>query len=156
VYEEDDGYAFHFYKEGIASDEKSVKMATFFHSVEATEEDIAPILFKVIPREGYEFDSLHLEMDLLQPTSALLLEGPGFDYQRNDYGSTIVLDFLELDLEPSETITLCFRLDLVAVNPMTPEQLLLDIALTMHENSILKIVKYSASITIQLAVPSIA
>jgi hypothetical protein len=156
VYEEDDGYAFHFYKEGIASDEKSVKMATFFHSIGAAEGDIAPVLFKVIPREGYKLDSLHLELNLLQPTSALMLEDPGFDYQRNDHDSTIVLDFPGLDLEPSETVMLYFWLDLAVVSPTTPEQLLLDIALTMHETSILKIVKYSAGITIQLAVPSIA
>jgi hypothetical protein len=156
VYEEEDGYAFYFYKDGGASDEKAVKMATIFHSVGVGDGNLAPVLFQVIPRDGYEIDSLHLELDMLQPASALLLEDPGFGYERTDYDSTVVLNFPELDSQPSETVTLNFQLDLAAIEPTIPEQLLLDIDLTMHEGSILKIVRYNASVTIQLEVPSIA
>lgn len=156
VYEEEDGYAFYFYKDGGAGDEKAVKMATIFHSMGTGDGNLAPVLFQIIPREGYEIDSLHLELDMLQPASALLLEEPGFGYERNDGDSTVVLDFPELDSQPSETVTLNFWLDLAAIEPTTPEQLLLDIDLTMHEDSILKIVRYNASVTIQLEVPSSA
>ena len=156
VYEEEDGYAFYFYKDGSAGDEKAVKMATIFHSMGTGDGNLASVLFQIIPREGYEIDSLYLELDMLQPASALLLEEPGFGYERNDGDSTVVLDFPELDSQPSETVTLNFWLDLAAIEPTTPEQLLLDIDLTMHEDSILKIVRYNASVTIQLEVPSIA
>ena len=156
VYAEKDGYAFPFYKDGTASDEKAVKMATVFHSLGTVEDNLAPILFQVIPRDGYQIDSLHLELRLLQPPSALLLEDPGFDYTRTDYDTVIILDFPYLDSRASETVNLNFWLDLSAVAPTTPEQLLLDIAFSMHEDSILKIVKYNTSVTIQLEVPYIA
>ncbi len=157
VYTERDGYVFPFYKDGTA-----VKVATVFHSVEPGDGNLAPILFQVIPRDGYRVDSLHLELRLLQPPSALLLENPEgdlsppYDYTRTDLDSSVVLDFPVLDSRASETITLNFWLDLSAIDPSTPEQLLLDIAFAMHEESILKIVRYNASITIQLEVPSIA
>ena len=162
VYTEKDGYAFPFYKDGNASNEKAVKVATIFHSVETGDGDLAPILFQVIPRDGYQVDSLHLELRLLQPPSALLLENPEgdssppYDYTRTDLDSSVVLDFPDLDSRASETISLDFWLDMTAIDPATPEQLLLDIAFTIHEGSILKIVRYSGSVTICLEIPSTA
>ena len=157
VYTEKDGYVFPFYKDGTA-----VKVASVFHSVEPGDGNLAPILFQVIPRDGYQVDSLHLELRPLQPSSALLLENPEgdssppYDYTRTDHDSSVVLDFPALESRASETVSLNFWLDLSAIDPATPEQLLLDIALTMHEDSILKIISYNASVTIQLEIPSTA
>lgn len=154
VFLEEDGFAFHFY-----SDSKAVKVGTAFHSVGDVEDNLAPILFQMIPHEGYQLDSLRLSIKLLQPASALLLENPEtgslppYDYTRTDFDNEIVLDFKNLDAQPSETVSLDLWLDMAAIDPATPEQLLLDISFTVHEDSILKIVKYNGSITIQLEVP---
>lgn len=156
VYIEEDGFAFHFYKDGTA-----VKVATAFHSVGAGDGNLAPVLFQMIPRDDYRVDSLRLAIRLLQPTSALLLENPEtdsslpYDYTRTDYDSEVILDFSGLDSQPSETINLDLWLDMAVIDPATPEQLLLDISFTIHEDSILKIVKYSGTITIQLEILSI-
>jgi len=149
VYTEKDGYAFLFYKDGVA-----VKMATVLHSVGPADGNLVPILFQVIPRDKYQVDSLHLELSPLQPASALVLadpEGgttPVYDYTRTDSGSTVILDFPDLGPQDPATITLNFWLDMSLLDPATPDKLLLDITFSMHEKSILKIVRYNAKIAI--------
>jgi hypothetical protein len=155
VYDMENGYEFYFYKDGTA-----VKVVTIFHNVEQGDGNLAPIIFQVLPKDRYEVDSLHLEFKMLQPTSALILENPEggtsipFIYTRSDYDSSVVLDFPNLASQGSETVTLNFWLDLLEIEPATPDKLILDITFTMHEESILKIVRYNANIAIQLDVPS--
>ena len=157
VYDVEDGYEFYFYKDGTA-----VKVATIFHNVEQGDGNLAPILFQILPRDKYEVDSLHLEFKMLQPPSALIFENADGDlslpfiYTRTDYDSSVVLDFPDLGSYSSETITLKFWLDLPGIDPVTPDKLILDITFSMHEQSILKIVRYNANGAIQLEVPFIA
>ena len=156
VYTEEDGYAFPFYKDGIA-----VKVATVFHSVGSVDGNLAPILFQVIPRDKYQIDSLHLEFSTLQPASALVLEDPeggpppSYNYTRTDSGSTVILDFPDLGSQDPATITLNFWLDMSVLDPATPDKLILDITFSLHEESILKIVRYNAKIAIQVTIPSV-
>jgi hypothetical protein len=156
VYDVKDGYEFHFYKDGTA-----VKVATIFHNVEQGDGDIAPIILKVLPRDKYKVDSLQLEFKMLEPPSALMFGNPEgdlslpFSYTRTDYDSSVVFDFPDLGSQGAETITLNFWLDLLEIDPATPDKLILDITYSIHEKSILKIVRYSAHGAIQLKVPSI-
>jgi hypothetical protein len=157
VYDVEDGYEFHFYKDGTA-----VKAATIFHNVEQGDGNLAPIIFQILPKDKYEVDSLHLEFKMLQPPSALIFENTEGDsslpfiYTRTDYDSSVVFDFPDLGSQGSETITLNLWLDLLEIDPVTPDKLILDITFSMHEESILKIVRYNANGAIQLEVPSIA
>ncbi len=151
VYVEEDGFAFPFYKDGTAT-----KAVTVFHSVGEEDSGLVPVLFQVIPKEGYRIDSLYLEINPLQPASALLLEETDYEYQRADSDSKVVLSFHDLDSQPSETITLDFQVDMSLLDASTPEELFLYIALTMHEDSVFKLVSYDADITINLVIPSAA
>jgi hypothetical protein len=157
VYTERDGFAFPFYKDGVA-----VTVATVYHRVSPEYNDIVPILFELIPRDKYRFDSLHLEFLDLMPALALMLENPedgsppAYNYSRSDSGSTVLLDFPGFDSADPATITINFWLDMSVLDPATPDKLTLDIAFTLHEDSILKIVKYSAKIAIQVDIPSAA
>ena len=156
VYTEEDGYAFPFYKDGVA-----VKVATVFHSVGPAVDNLVPILFQVIPRDKYRVDSLHLEFSTLQPASALVLEDPeggpppAYNYTRTDSDSTVTLDFPDMGSQGPATITLNFWLDMSVLDPATPDKLILDITFSLHEESILKIVRYNAKIAIQVAIPSV-
>ena len=156
VYTEEDGYAFLFYKDGVA-----VKMATVLHSVGPADGNLVPILFQVIPRDKYQVDSLHLEFSTLQPASALVLEDPeggpppAYKYTRTDSDSTVILEFPDLGSQDPATITLNFWLDMSVLDPATPDKLILDITFSLHEESILKIVRYNAKIAIQVAIPSV-
>ncbi len=156
VYDMENGYEFYFYKDGTA-----VKVATIFHNVEQGGGNLAPIIFQILPKDNYRVDSLHLEFKMLQPPSALLLENPEggpsipFSYTRTNYDSSVVLDFPDLGSQGSETITLNLWLDLLEIDPITPDKLILDITFSIHEESIFKIVRYNANAAIQLDVPSI-
>jgi len=156
VYDVKNGYEFYFYKDGT-----TVKVATIFHNIEQGSENLAPIIFQLLPKDKYKVDSLHLELKMLQPSSALILENPEggpsipFIYTRTNYDSSVVLDFPDLGSQGSGTITLHLWLDLLEIDPTVPDQLILDIAFSMHEESILKIVRYNANAAIQLDISSI-
>ncbi len=157
VYDVKNGYEFYFYKDGT-----TVKAATIFHNIEQGGGNLARIIFRILPKDNFEVDSLRLEFKMLQPPSALILENPEGDsslpfiYTRTDYDSSAVLYFPDLGPEGSETVTINFWLDLLEIDPSTPDKLMLDITFSMHEESILKIVRYNAQEAIQLDIPSIA
>jgi len=157
VYDIGNGYEFHFYKDGT-----TVKAATIFYNIDQRDGNLAHIMFQVSPKNNFKVGSLHLEFKMLQPPSALIFENPEgepsptFVYTRTDYDSSVVFYFPDLDSQDLETITLNFWLDLMEIDPITPDKLILDIIFPMYEGSILKIVGYNANIAIQLDIPSIA
>lgn len=157
VYDVNNGYEFYFYKDGA-----TVKVVTIFHNIEQGSGNLARIIFRILPKDNFEVDSLRLEFQMLQPPSALILENPEGDsslpfiYTRTDYDSSAVFYFPDLGPEGSETVTINFWLDLLEIDPSTPDKLWLDITFSMHEESILKIVRYNAQGALQLDIPSIA
>jgi len=150
VYIEDDGYAFHFYKDNTA-----VTVVTAFHRVGEVVDGQAPVLVEIIPHEGYKIDSLYLEISQLQPPQALTLVDSDYEFERTDYEKAVGFGFPGLGAEPSETLSLGFNLDVASLDAATPEKISLFISVTAHENSVFKLVKYSGSTTIQVEVPEL-
>ena len=136
-----EGYELSFYMYGNTDSEKKVKIATVFHDVIKSGEDLVHIIFKIIPEGGLKVDSLKLEFMTLQPTSALMLEDPysgqsnPFIYTRTDHPASVVLYFPDLDVQTSETITIDSWLDLSKMYTTNEERLLV-ISFSMHEDSI--------------------
>jgi hypothetical protein len=153
-----EGYELSFYMYGNADSEKKVKIATVFHDIKKSGEDLAHIIFKIIPEDNFKVDSLQLEFMMLQPTSALILENPEsgqsnpFIYTRTDHNTSVALDFPELDAETSETITIDSWLDLSEMDTITEDKLLF-ISFSIHEESVFKIVKYEANSVLNLDIP---
>jgi len=153
-----EGYELSFYMYGNADSEKKVKIATVFYNIQKSGEDLAHIIFKIIPEDSLKVDSLQLEFTMLQPTSALTLEDPDsgqsnpFIYTRTDHNTSVTLDFPKLDAETSETITIDSWLDLSEMDTITGDKLLVT-SFSMYEEGIFKIVKYEANSAINLAIP---
>jgi len=157
VYTERDGFAFPFYKDSS----NAVTVATVFHRVDQKQDGKLPVLFEVIPRRRYLLDTMHLELSPVIPPAAMLLENTGggapfpYEHRRTDTGSSVILDFPELDEYVPATISFTFWLDTAALDPTTPEKLTLDILFTTHEDSVFKLIKYSGKIAIQIAIPPV-
>lgn len=156
-----DGYELSFYMYGNAESEKKVKIATIFHDIKKGGNNLAHIILKIIPEDNLKIDSLHLEFMTLQPTSAFMLENPEggqsnpFIYTRTDHNTSVVLDFLKLNAEASETITINSWVDLSEIDTTTEDKLLVT-SFSIHEESVFKIVKYESSSAINLDIPSTA
>ena len=154
VYDVEDGYELYFYKDGM-----TVEVATIFHDIKQSSENLADIIFNILPKEKFKVDSLRLEFKMLQPASALMLDNPEssqslpFIYTRTDYDSSVALDFPDLASKTSETITINCWLNLLEIDPITKDNLILDISFSVHEESVLKIVKYGAHSAIELDIP---
>ncbi len=153
-----DGYELSFFMYGNTESEKKVNIATIFHDVKRISDNQAHIIFKLIPEDNFKVDTLHLEFMNFQPTSAFMLENPEsgqsnpFVYTRNDYNTSIVLDFPKLDTGVSESITLNSWLDLSEID--TIEDKLLVTIFSIHEESTFKIVNYESDSAINLKIPS--
>ncbi len=156
-----EGYELSFYMYGNADSERQVKIATIFHNVEKSGDNMAHIILKIIPEDHLKVDTLDLEFMMLQPTSALTLENPEsgqsitYSYTRTDNNSSVELDFPNLDAKTSETITIDFWLDLLEIDTTTEDNLLA-ISFSIYEESVFKIVKYSANSAIEVDIPFIA
>ena len=102
------GYELSFYMYGNSEAEKKVKIATIFHDIKKSSDNLAHIIFKIIPEDNLKVDSLHLEFMPLQPTSAFMLENPEngqsnpFIYTRTDHSASVVLVFPNLGLRLRE------------------------------------------------------
>lgn len=158
---EGEGYELSFYMYGNAESEKKVKIATIFHDIKESGDNLVHIIFEIIPEYNLEVDSLHLEFMNLQPTSAFMLENPEsgqsnpFIYTRADHNTSVVLDFPKLNAEASETITINSWLDLSEMDTTTEDKLLVT-TFSIHEESVFKIVKYESNSAINLDIPSTA
>jgi len=155
-----EGYELSFYMYGNADSERQVKIATLFHKVEKSGENLAHIVLKIIPEDCLKVDTLNLEFMMLQPTSALTLENPEdgqsipYSYTRTDNNSSVKFDFPNLDTKTSETITIDFWLDLLEID--TTEDKPLVTSFSIYEESVFNIVKYYANSAIEVDIPFIA
>ena len=162
VYDVRDGYEVYFYEYGNADVDAFLKVATVFYDIEQDSEDTAHITFKIAPKDKHKADSLHLEIKMLQPASALILENPEtgqsppFIYTRTDYDSYVALDFPDLDSKTSDTIIIDFWLNLLEIDPAAKDNLILGISFSIFEESVFKIIKYDARIAVNLYIPFIA
>lgn len=153
-----EGYELSFYMYGNEDSERKVKIGTTFHDVQKSGENLVHIIIKIIPEYGLKVDSLHLELNSLQPVSAFMLENPEsgqsdpYIYQRIDKNSSVVLNYPKLNTETSEIITINSWLDLSRMSAITEDRLLV-ISFSMHEESIFKMVNYEANSAINLAIP---
>jgi hypothetical protein len=149
-----EGYELSFYMCGNADSENKVKIATVFHDVEKSGENMAHIILKIIPEDHLKVDTLNLEFMMLQPTSALTLENPEdgqsipYVYTRTGNNSSVKFDFPNLDAGTSESITIDFWLDLLEID--TTEDKLLVTSFSIYEESVFKIVKYHANSAIEV------
>jgi len=156
---EGEGYELSFYMYGNADSERQVKIATLFHKVEKSGENLAHIVLKIIPEDYLKVDTLNLEFMMLQPTSALTLENPEdgqstpYSYTRTDNNSSVKFDFPNLDTKTSETITIDFWLDLLEID--TTEDKPLVTSFSIYEESVFNIVKYYANSAIDVDIPFI-
>ena len=111
------------------------------------------------PRDRFRVDQLHLEFQMLQPASALILENPetgqspSFVYTHTNYDSYIALDFNDLETNNSDQISLDFWVDLVKIDPVVEDNMILSISFSMFEESVFKIIKYDAVIAVNLYIP---
>lgn len=154
-----EGYELSFYMYGNADSERQVKIATLFHNVEKSGENLAHIILRIIPEDHLKVDTLNLEFMMLQPTSALTLENPEdgqfipYVYTRTDNNSSVEFGFPNLDAKTSETITIDFWLDLLELD--TTEDKLLVTSFSIYEESVFKMVKYYANSAIEVDIPFI-
>ena len=155
-----EGYELSFYMYGNTDSKNKVKIATVFHDVKKSGENLVHIIIKIIPEDHLKVDTLNLEFMMLQPTSALTLENPEsgqsitYSYTRTDNNSSVELDFPNLDAKTSETITIDFWLDLLEIDTTTEDKLLVT-SFSIYEESVFKIVKYYANSAIEVDIPFI-
>jgi hypothetical protein len=148
------GYELYFHK-----DRTDLVVATAFHNVAPRQGNLTPIIFIMSPHDGYQIDSLRLEFEMFQPTSALKFDNPEtgssipYDYTRTDYASWVVLDIPDLGAQGSENVSLIFWMDTPEIDPDFLEDLTLGIRFDMHEESLLKIATYSTDVAVNLDFP---
>ena len=145
---EGEGFSFHL-------DKDAVTVIDLYHIVGEPANGHSYLAIEVIPHKGYQIDTLHLQISGLIPPQALTIEEANFDYQRTDYDQAVSLRMADMDIEPSQRIKFTCDLDVAALDEATPEKANLFIGATTHEDSLLKIVQYSASATIQIAIPQL-
>lgn len=156
-----EGYELSFYMHGNAESDHQVKIATLFHNVEKSGENLAHIILRIIPEENLIIDTLNLEFMMLQPTSALTIENPdsgqstSYVYTRTDNDSSVEFDFPDLGTKASESITIDFWVDLLEINT-TSENNLLVTSFSAYEESVFKMVKFYANTAIEVNIPFIA
>jgi len=154
-----EGYELSFYMYGNSESEKKVKIATIFHDIKKSSDNLANIIFKIIPEDNLKVDSIHLEFMPLQPTSAFMLENPEngqsnpFVYTRTDHSASVVIDFPNLYAGTSETITINSWLDLSEID--ATEDIGLVTSFSIYEESIFKVVKYESISAINLDILTI-
>ena len=159
VHKLDEGYDLYFYAYGDADSERSFKIATVFHDIKQSDGDMAHVIVRLSSIDKFRIDSLRLEVKMLNPASALILENPQngqglpYDYQRTDYDISVVLDFPNLDSESSESIDIDFWLDLALIEPGLKDNMTLDITFSMHQESIFKIARHNAHSAFELNIP---
>ena len=151
VYIEGDGFDFHFYRDNS----NAVTVVNVFHSVGETAHGHSRVVIEVTPHERYQIDTLRLEISQLMPTQALTITEADFEYERIDYEEAVAFVVNGTDMQPGQKLRFVCDLDVGSLDAATPENLALFIAVTAHENSVLKLVKYSGSATIQIRVPAL-
>jgi hypothetical protein len=153
-----EGFELSHYMYGNGDSERKVKIATIFHDVQKSGENLAHIIVEIIPEYDLKVDSLHLEFIPFQPASAFILENPdngqsnSYIHKRINRDSSVVLDFPKIDAEASEIITINSWIDLSKMNTINEDRFLI-ISFSMYEESIFKIVKYEANSAINLVIP---
>lgn len=159
VFIENDHYALHFYKDGNA-----VELASISYNIYQDSGNTASITFQLLHKIDYKVDSLNLRFKMLQPPSALTLEDPGgyspppLIYIPTDDNSSVIFNFTDPEGTKGSlygTINLDFSLNLSQIDPLFTDKLILDIAFSMHEESILKIVEHTAKVAVQLDIASL-
>jgi len=156
VHELNEGYELYFYGYGDADSDRSFKIATVFYDIKQSDGDMAHIVFRLSSIDKFKIDALRLEVNMLSPAAALILENPQngqglpFDYERTDYDISVALDFPNLDSENSEAIDIDFWLDLALIEPGLKDNMTLDMSFSMHQESIFKIAKHNAHSAVEL------
>ena len=156
---EGEGYELAFYMYGNSQSERKVKLATVFHNVEKVGNDLTHITIKLIPEDHMKVDSLNLEFMMLYPTSAFMLENPvtgqsnPYLITRTDHNTSVTLDFVKIDAEASETITVDSWLDIAILENVAEDKLLV-VSFSLYEESIFKAVQYKANTALNLHIPS--
>ena len=159
VYDTENGYTLKFYKDG-----KAIELANLTYDITNGNDDLANITFQLSYKINHKIDSLNLTFKMLQPPQALMLENlegyspPPLIRTPTDDNSSVIFCFSDLEGSKGslfETIYLDFSLNLSQIDPLSVDQLILDISLSMHEESIFKILRYKAGVSVQLDIPSL-
>ncbi len=152
VYVEGDGFSFPFYYYGNAATAVSV-----FHRVGQAQNGLVPVQVDVRPKDRFLVKEMHLEISPVVPSTALILENGSsrikYEYQRTDIGTSVMLDFPELDIYDPATISFTFWLDMASLDASTPDKLTMEISLTVYEDSVFKLTKYDGWTAVQIDIP---
>jgi hypothetical protein len=161
---ENEQFVLHFFKDGTPDHENAVEVANISYNIYRGDGNTASITFQLLHKIDYEVDSLRLRFSMLQQPSALTLEDPGgyssppLVYTPADDNSSVI--FLFTDPESSSgslygTINLDFSLNLGEIDPLIADKVILDIAFSLHEGSIFKIVEQTVKVAVQLDLSSL-
>ncbi|MCK5577679.1 MAG: hypothetical protein KAI14_05115 [Dehalococcoidales bacterium] len=161
---EDERYNLHFFKDGNADHENAIEVANISYNIYRDNGNTASITFQLSHKIAYKVDSLSLRFKMLQPPSALTLEDPeGYSsppliYTPADDDTSVIFNFSDPEGTMGSlygTINLDFSLNLQEIDPLFTDKLILDIAFSMHEGSIFKIVEQTARVAVQLDIASL-
>ncbi|MDD4635176.1 MAG: hypothetical protein WC231_03015 [Dehalococcoidales bacterium] len=149
-------FPFYLYKDAWQKYQANVLNLTF-NSVLA-KDDLVLVTLELTPGHRYCMDSLRLEFYVNNVYSAILMADPEsgedlpYHYKLSGNDSKAVLDIPSFDTEAGENIFIRFWLDLSAVSSIEQGPILMD--LSMHENSVLKIVRHTVEQhVLQLIIP---
>lgn len=153
VYVEGDGFSFPFYYYSNTATAVSI-----FHRLGQVENGLVPVQIEVRPKDRFLVQKMQLEISPIEPSTALVLENGSsrieYEYQRTDIGTSVILDFPELDRYDPAAISFTLWLDMTALDASTPDKLTMEISLTVYENSIFKLVKYDGWTAVQIDISS--
>jgi hypothetical protein len=151
VFIEGEGFDFHFYRDNS----NAVTVVNVFHSVGEPAHGHSRVVIEVTPHERYQIDTLRLEISQLVPPQALTITEADFEYERIDYEEAVAFVVNGTDIQLGQKLRFVCDLDVGSLDAATPDKVSLFIAVTAYENSVLKLVKYSGSSTIQIQVPAL-
>ncbi len=154
VHDEVNGYSLPFYKDG-----GKVEAARMSYNTDKSGDNQAVITFQLSHRFHFIVDSMQIEFKMLPQPSALKLENPAGlpplpAYTTTVDDSSVTFHFPNLGSQGSRTLNLYFWLDLSQITsdaaPVT-----LELAFSMHEESVFKIVKQEARVAVNLDIQSV-
>ena len=139
-------------------DEEVDKVASVYVRHEQSGDYLYRIMVEVWHEGKTVLDSLSLKFNAVRPASALWLETPeGYPWPplelgqgRNGVTGGVVLNIRDLEFQGRGTVTLVFYLRTDLLIPAPPEELMLDVAFSMHRDGLPKLTKQEGETTILL------
>ncbi len=149
-----------FYKYWSSYDnEYKRRLATLYLDEENITDDLVHVTINIFPQEKYRLDSFNLEIGIILPVSAVILDNPqdgtppAFDYERTDRNAYVDLDFSGMEFRDGKAASVDFWLDLSEVEPNIRQGTNINVSFSLHELSVFKILKYEADMVIELDLP---